>query len=159
MSLRDQLDAKAARRLFVPIPITDPGEDARRAAVDTATRLQLAKLANVQGSQLEELQARADAAAAVIAEHSVSIELKSMPPSDWEALTAAHLMSNGDDIDWRAMLPIALAASCVDESLEDPAWWASKLDDEGWTAGDVSALRRAIVQLNQWTPAAQLPKG
>lgn len=157
--LRDRLDAKARRRVVVPIPVTDPGDDARRTASEAAAALSIAGLAGLSETRQAELREAHETAQAQLEEHTAAVALLAMPAADWEALTAAYLLDDGEDLDWRGLLPHALAACCEDEDLQDADWWASKLDDPAWSAGDIAALRRAVLHLNQWAPPAFIPKG
>jgi hypothetical protein len=160
VSLRAQLEAKARRRIVVPIPITDPGDEARRRAEQAQATLTIARTAGVDGDRLHELELAATAAAALLAEHTVPVELLALPAADWEALRNAHLPADErEDLDWTALLPAALAACAADESLQDEDWWRERLADDAWSDGDLLALRRAVINVNQWAPQAYLPKG
>jgi hypothetical protein len=157
--LRTRLGAKAPRRAFVPISLADAGDDARRDVETARGELSIARAAGMSAEHVAGLEARFDAAEAAAAGNDVRVELVAMPSAQWEILTAEHMLPSGEDFDWRALLPHALAASCVDESLQDAAWWAERQEDPAWSSGDWTALRRAVLYLNQWSPGPYVPKG
>ena len=157
-SLRSRLEAKARRRVVVPIAVSDPGDAARRAAQEAADALAYGRLVGAKPPALKRLETAAAAAEAVLAEHTVDVELQAMASGDWEALVSANLL-NGEDLDQAAMMPEALAGCSVDESLRSPDWWRERLADPAWTAGDVRTLWQAVITVNSWAPPAHLPKG
>lgn len=159
MNLRERLTAKARRRVVVSIPVTDPGDAARRAAEQATAQVTVARLAGAPPDRVNELQDAADVAQAVLAEHTVDIALRALPAAEWEALTARHLLDNGEDLDWDELLPVALACCVEDTDLGDVDWWRERLREAAWTAGDVAALRRAVLHVNQWQPPVYVPKG
>lgn len=160
VSLRERLEAKARRRIVVPVQVSDPGDEARRRAEQAVTARNIAGYAGLQGEKLTELDAEVEAAEAALADHSVPVELLAMPAADWEALVALIVPADeSKPVDWTTGLPLALAACCVDESLRDAEWWAERLLDPAWASGDVAALRRAVISLHDWSPASYLPKG
>lgn len=165
-SLRDRLAAKSARRVVVPIQLSEPGQ--AQARVERAAQaLNLVQLEHVKSSEAERAAAaqaaqdEVDAARAAVAEHYLEVELRAMHPDEWEALVAAHpaAKDSEDPWDWGKVLPAALAECATDESLRDGDWWAAELASGRWTWGDVQALRMAVLHVNTRTPDVLVPKG
>lgn len=162
MSLRDRLAAKAGRprRVTVSIPVSDPGEGLRKQAEDAANALALADAGLVQDlaeGVLDALRTRAESLAAQIAEHYIDIDLRAVSPAAWEDILNDHRLDD-DDLAGTA-LPAMLAACCVDDDLQDAAWWAEHLGQPGWTFGEREALRSALLRLNGYHPRPSLGKG
>lgn len=162
MSLRDRLAAKAGRprRVTVSIPVSDPGEDLRKQAEEAANAVALADAGLVRDlaeGVHDALRSRAESLAAQVAEHYVDVELRAVSPAAWEDLLNDHRLDDDDLAD--TALPAMLAACCVNEDLQDEAWWADQLDQPGWTFGEREALRSALLRLNGYHARPSLGKG
>lgn len=154
-TLRDRLAAKARRQTTIQVPVEDT--TAAEAAVHEARAEWLAAAADGADQEAAE-QAYKDAIAAFEALHA-DIALQAMAPGDFEALVDAHT-DTGGEIDRTAFLPVALAASAVDESLRDEDWWAAQLAEPKWTDGERALLFRAVHALNDpATRVSAVPKG
>lgn len=144
--LREQLEAKARRRLVVPVQVSDPTEDQRTmTGAVHALRLAEARDPRDTGEVDAATAAVAEATAAVMA-HYAQVELQSLPGPEWEAAMAQW--TGEDGVDWDQALPPVLAVSCVDETVRDEQWWAQLLSGDAWTDGDRDQLKQALLLLN-----------
>ncbi|WP_182112887.1 hypothetical protein [Actinotalea sp. JY-7876] len=157
-SIRDRLAAKARRRVVIPVLVSDPTEDRRRAAVADAEFL-AAQARPARAGDLPALQEAAAAARAAVAQHFEDVAFRALRPDDLEALIAEH--SKGEEPD-RDALRAALAAECAeDEALRDEAWWREQLDPKttSWSSGERDQLYfELLTGLHYTVPAAALPK-
>ena len=169
MGLRDLIEGKQRRTAKVPILIGNPSA----AAAEVATfRVALAThLAEMDGKrpkkptkadQDREKQLRADLEeaerrhAAIV----VDVEVQSLPEDEWEAALAGLPEEARESYELNDILAVLLAASCVDEELQDADWWAAQLARPTWTDGDKSAISRTLLELNVLVPRlAALGKG
>lgn len=159
MSLRDQLDRKARRRVVVPVQVSDPAQDDRRAA-DARRQLALARVTpGMDPDALAELERLVEETTTALAAHFVDVAFVALRGDDFEALIAAHTGDDGD-LDRDRMRP-ALAAACAeDESLRDPDWWAEQFASDEWSAGERDNLyNRLFTELNYSVPSGGIPKG
>lgn len=154
--LRERLAAKARRRLVVPILVSDPSVD-QHTLNGAVVALQVAQAREeTQPGEVENLTTAVQEAAEAVKGHYVDVHMQALTASDWEAAMAKW---TGDTVDWAAALPPLLAASCVDEELQDEQWWSERLADDSWTEGDIDALRRALLLLNVSAADPTVPKG
>lgn len=156
MNLREQLESKQRRRLVVPVQITDPAaeERAMQAAVH-ALRLAEARDPR-QAGEVEACTAAVNEASAAVLDHYAQVELQSLPAPEWEAAMAQWTSEDG--VDWDNALAPVLALSCVDESVQDEAFWSELLATPSWTEGDRDQLKRALMILNVRAPDPLVPK-
>lgn len=160
-TLREQLAAKARRRIVFHVEMTDPGED-RRLVEQAEQKVMLNAAVGKDGPEREKFEADLKAAQQKLAEHYLQISFQAATPADYEALSAAHFKGKtDDDIDTAVVLP-ALAAICaVDEELQDEVWWLETLSPatSTWSAGERSDLYNRLVELNLASPDVRIPKG
>ena len=112
----------------------------------------------------EEQQARIDAAkAALAAELVVTLEVKCLPPAEWDSLVAAHPPVDGSNMQWnpRTFIP-AVCAACVvppdDETPYTVTEWNELVRAHGaLSTGEEELLYITAVQLN--TRAVQVDTG
>lgn len=159
MSLRERLQAKARRRVTVNVQVTDPADDARRAA--EARVMLLAAQANPDRvDELPALERAVEEADDAVAAHMVAVEFEQLTDADFEAVVAAHTTDDGVDQD--AVLPVLAAACAVDEDLQDEEWWAEQLDPTSgvWSPGERDHLYYKIYsELHYAIPSGVVPKG
>lgn len=165
MSLRERLEAKekVRRQLAVPILVSDPTQD--QVDLNTlAIALQAAQNRDDEGA-VKQLLPQVQAQAEKVQAHWESVLLQSLPKDVWRAVNAAwqttEVTEDGPQVvtDWDEALPPLLAESCVDEDLQDEAWWKVELAKPGWSEGDVNALKLALLRLNVEAVDPQVPKG
>lgn len=154
--LRSRLEAKAVRRAYVPVQVSDPGGDRTRMEEANAAYLRASLGSGVLPEVREEAERALTAAKAAVDTHYVEVWLRALRADDYEALVGAHLSDDG--VDWDKALPVALAASAEDESLQDADWWAEQLARDSWTEGDRRQLKTAVLYLNSQAPDPRLPK-
>lgn len=160
-SLRDRLEAKTARRVVVPVQVSEPGEALARAEQAAREVQLLGALGRATDEERTAAEAKAEKARQAVAEHYLNVELAALRPDAWEAIIATHTPAEGseDPFDWEKVLPVALAECAVDESLRDADWWARQLGSGAWSWGDVHALRQAVLHINGRGPDVLVPKG
>lgn len=158
LSLREQIEAKDRRRIFVPVQLSDPGVDAARAR-DLNT---LALAAEVDGSSVEQLAeavAARDTALAAVDAHFADVEFRALVPDEFEALINRHTDGEGD-LNRRALCAELAAACAVDESVKDADWWAAQFEGGTWSKGEFDGLyMRLFTELNYSAPSRSVPKG
>ncbi|HEX6468620.1 MAG TPA: hypothetical protein VF069_05940 [Streptosporangiaceae bacterium] len=153
-SIRERLEAKRRRTAVVPVLVSDPSEDQQAAVtLQQAHALRLRE----EGYDSAVGAAAVEAAAARVREHWADVHLQSLPPAEWEMIVSTHTGETG--IDWDAVLALLLAHSCIDPDLRDEEWWAARLADDAWSAGDTAALKRALLLLNVDAFDPYVPKG
>lgn len=159
MSIRDQLAGKARRRVVIPVQVSDPTEDDRRAAEARGERALAAATPGIDPDALAALDERVHQTTVALAAHFVDVAFVALHPRKFEALIAAHTTDKGD-VDRDALRP-ALAAACAeDEDLRDEAWWAAQLASGNWSTGERDDLyRRLFTELNYSVPSGSIPKG
>ncbi len=157
-SLKEKLEAKQRRRLVQPIPITDSSQDNQLwMGVLAALQLEQQKEGEERSdARLASLQKQLDDAWERVRSHYADVEMQSMPRDEWNA---AMLEWQGEEgINWPAALAPLLAASCVDEDLQDESWWRAQLEQDTWSEGDTNSLRMAVLTLNVDGMDARVPK-
>lgn len=164
MSLRQKIEAKAARTAVLPIQVGDAAAAAAevatvRAALSIHNEL-LRQRVEEGGEELEEDRRRADSlreqlGAAVAAEREtvVSVTLRALPPDLWDAILEAAPEDEEEGVDLSAVRAALLAESCVDEDLRDEAWWAEQLARPSYSKGDLLAINRVLLELNLNVPS------
>jgi hypothetical protein len=162
MSLRDRLEAKARRRLSVPVLVSDPSED--QGELNTL----FVALRAAQGREDEDaaklLAAQVDAQAAKVQSHWASVELQALPRDEWRAANAlwqtVETTEDGPQVvtNWDEALATLIAQSCVDPELQDTEWWTQQLAKPGWSEGDSHAFQLALLRLNVDSADPQVPK-
>lgn len=156
--LRERLEAKDRRKLTQPIQVSDSTED-QQTWMGVAAALQLAQSKPDEerdDAAITNLLKQLDDAHTRVRSHYVDITLQSMPRDDWNA--AMHEWDDEDSIRWPEALAPLLAASCVDEELQDEEWWKEQLARDTWSEGDTSALKAALLRLNVDALDARYPK-
>jgi len=160
MNLKERLQGKQRRRLSVPILVSDPSED--QAALTTL--LVAVNAAAERPDEVALLQPQVEEQAEKVRSHWVQVELQSLPKDVWREVNAAwqtvETTEDGPQVvtNWDEALAPLLAASCVDEDVQDEAWWAEQLTQPGWSEGDVNALKLALLRLNVEAIDPQVPK-
>lgn len=156
MSLREQIEAKRRRTARLPVLVGDPSSAAAEVA---ELRKQLARLD--PGDKAGESRIRADleAVAARQAELVAWVGLQSLPDDEWDEVVGPLQPSDGGLPDLTPVLPVLLAASCVDVELQDGEWWSQQLKRPEWTDGDKAAMQAKLFELNVYAPSGDLGKG
>lgn len=158
-SIRDRIAGKQRRRVVVPILLSDPTED-QNLWMGAYTAHEQAKRRDPQDeAEIADLQRQLDEHQERVNAHTVEVELLSLPQGEWEAAQAEWVTESGDSLDWKNALPHLLAASCVDEELQDAEWWTTILAGEAWTEGDLDALKTGLLHINISAPDPRVPKG
>lgn len=164
LSVKERLAAKAARRSTLDIATDDPSEAYeayQRAEIALGTAGMDPKTGEsreVSDEDAARLVAERDAAQEAYNELFISVSVKALPADEWEALLEAHQLDGDRDpevddiVDWPALLPMLLAASCEDEDLQDPDWWAETLTGPGWSKGQKLELQSRLTRLNVEIP-------
>lgn len=157
-SLKDRLAAKAARRIVIPIGITEPGE-AQEALLAAKMALTLSTRdgeVTPSAAERKKLTNAVDAAQKAYDDCFVDVPFTAVSSSDYEALMEAHARPDpGEDeelIEWDACLPELVAASCEDPELRDPAWWREQFAKDTWSTADKMQLRFTLERLNMDVP-------
>lgn len=158
MTQRDLLRARRLPREKVTLA-------ADSAAYGAAMRELVAAMADAGQSPTAEQQARVDAArAASEAQMVVKLEVKCLPPAEWEALIAAHPAPPSEpNMSWNlATFRPAVCAACVvppdDETPYTLAEWNELVRVHGaLSAGEEDLIFMTAVQLN--TRAVQVGAG
>jgi hypothetical protein len=93
---------------------------------------------------------------------AVPVEVRALPPVEWEALIALHPPEDPTKVRWddATFRPAALAA-CVyapDGSQRDEQWWANLWKVGTVTAGELYALYAAVIRLNEHGPQPRVGK-
>lgn len=160
MNLKERLEGKQRRRLSVPILVSDPSED--QAALSTL--LAAFNAATGRDDEIRLLQPQVEEQAEKVRSHWVQVELQSLPKDVWREVNTAwqtvETTEDGPEVvtNWDEALAPILAASCVDEDLQDESWWSGQLAQPGWSEGDVNALKLAVLRLNVDAVDPQVPK-
>jgi len=145
--------------VIVPIQLSDPGDDQRRALGAAAALFQARQRDPVDDAEVADLERQVAEAETAVASHHEMVELRALSSVEWETKSAEYVNADGDGIDWAVAIPGLLAASCVDEDLRDPEFWAGVVSAESWSEGDNDAVKTALLHLNVWAPDPRLPKG
>jgi hypothetical protein len=157
VTLRDRLQGKTRRRIAVPVAVSDPTAALERME-GARQRAQLAELTPAGVS--EEMRAELEAAAAAVREHYVDVVFQSLPAWQFEAFLASRQRpdEDGEDsgVDWSQGLPVLAAECAEDDDLRDVEWWRGHLAE--WSAGELTALRLALLHVNTTTPNPHVPK-
>lgn len=160
LSVKERLAAKAARRSTLDIATDDPSDAYaayQRAEVALGTagvNPQTGETREVSDEDLKRLVELRDAAKADYDAMFIAVSVKALPADEWEALLDAHQLDGDRDpevedvVDWAELLPLLLAASCEDEDLQDPDWWAETLSGPGWSKGQKLELQTRLTRLN-----------
>lgn len=162
MSIRERIQAKQRRRSVIPILVSDPSQD--------VVELQAVSVALGQAgargddAAVAQLQSQAEELGEKVQSHWAHVEILALPSAEWEAAVAAYqtITVNEDGptavMDWATCLAPILAASCVDPELQDAEWWQAQLSSDGWSEGDLDAVRGAVLRLNVEAAEARAPK-
>lgn len=159
MSLRERLQAKARRRVTVTVQVTDPADDARRAA-EARVLLLAAQTDPTRADELPALERAVEEADAAVAANMVDVTFEQLTDADFEAVVAAHTTDDG--VDQAAVLPVLAAACAVDEDLRDEQWWTDQLDPASgvWSPGERDHLYfKLYSELHYAIPSGVVPKG
>lgn len=161
MTLRDRLRARQLPTRTVPLTGDRAAYEAAERELDEA----FAALANEQarGSfDLDVERARVDLARSALDELPVErIVLRALPPSDWEALIAAHpAPADQPGAMWNVytLRPELLAASVVLPEGEESPDWDEMYRGGHLTAAELGSLFNAAVELNARAPQVSTGK-
>lgn len=154
MGLWERLQDKAVQRAQVPIVVGDlraAQQDLTRAqgvlaAHDLAVRGKAKPTAGDKRKTVS-LTERVTQALAGLSATIEMVDVQSMYAPDYEALISAHLTADGDT-NLATLLPALMAASCVDEELQDEGKWAEQFTRPVWSEGEFLQLREALMGLN-----------
>ncbi len=155
MSLRDRLEGRPRKTAVVRL--ARGNAEGLKVAVFEAAR----KLAEVRSDGFDDhlaAEALDDAQTRLEAEGEDVVEFGALPPSDFEAISAAHTLDDGK-LDVDRMRPVLLAASAVDESLRDEEWWRESFASHRFSAGDQQTLWLAAYRVNAEFGTVGVPKG
>lgn len=162
MSLRDRIEAKAARTVLLPLQV---GDSAGAAAEVTTIREALgihnqllAQRVAEGGEETEEDRTRAEslreqlnAARQREAETVVMVELQALAPDVWDQILE-RLPEGEDGVDLTEVRAALLAESCVDPDLRDEEWWAEQLARPVYSKGDLLSINTMLLRLNLNVP-------
>jgi hypothetical protein len=170
-SLRERIEGKTRRTLAFPLQVGDTAAAAadvaaQRGALDLHQQQVRARLDAHGGVPTEDeakrtivLRGALKDALARQADTVATIVLQALPDDEWDTVLGGADVDDAGDIvldDVRAAL---LAASCVDESLRDEAWWVGQLARPEFSKGDQLALTNALMRLNLNVPDGRQGKG
>ena len=170
-SLRDRIEAKTRRTASFPLQVGDGAAAAEdvavhRAALEMHLNKVQQRVAESGGAQTEEEQKRTIVLRGALKEAKdgqadtvVMVELQALPDDEWDAILGEALEDEAGDIDLDDVRGALLAASCVDETLRDQAWWDSQLADPKFSKGDKIAITNTLLRLNLNTPDGRAGKG
>jgi hypothetical protein len=162
MSLRERLEAKARRRLSVPVLVSDPSQD--QAELNTL----FVALSAAKGRDDEDaaalLLAQVEDQTEKVQSHWALVWLQSLPKDVWREVNAAwqtvETTEDGPEVvtNWDEALAPLIAESCEDPDLQDEKWWSDQLAKPGWSEGDTNAFKLALLRLNVDAADPQTPK-
>lgn len=95
---------------------------------------------------------------------SVEVEVRALPPVEWDALVALHPPAGEDAARMRwddAGFRPALLAACVfapDGSQRDAAWWEQLWTSGGVPAGEIETLYFTAIAVNDRAPLSSTGK-
>lgn len=171
MSLRDRIAAKTRRTASFPLQVGDAAAAAaevgvRRAALELHQNRVQQRVTEQGGQQTDEEQKRTIVLRGALEEakdrHAdtvVMVQLQALPDDEWDAILGDAPEDENGDIDLDDVRGALLAASCVDETLRDQAWWESQLARPEFSKGDKIAITNTLLQLNLNTPDGRSGKG
>lgn len=162
MSLRELIEAKQRRTAKLPILVGNPSvaaaevEAARRALVLheelLARKPSGKKPTAAEKRRTETLRADLKSVVEKFQQMTIEVELQSLPDDEWEALFGDLEPGEDGEIDLTSIHAPLLAASCVDEELQDADWWKQQLSRPEWTDGDKGLISRILLELNLYAP-------
>lgn len=157
-SLRERLEAKARRRVTIPVQVAeDPAEVARFVEGARALLSTLRHTEPPDDKAISSAEVALTAAEEALAACWVHIPFQALLPADMEALLAEHA-TTGTDEDDRVILP-HLAAECVlDPDLRDAAWWHDQITGV-WSYGERTKFTADLFALNYSAASGNVPKG
>lgn len=166
-SLREQLEAKARRTGSIPIQVGDlPAAGARvdRCKIDLDLYLNVRETSGAEvpeeGDEREQqLRAALLKAMAAMSDAVVQVQVTALPDDEFDMLWADVEPNDDGRLDSDELRAAFLAASCVDEELQDPAWWLEQLSLPSWSKGDKLAVDKYLLDLNMATPVGNAGKG
>lgn len=158
LSLRERLEAKARRRVTLPVQVGDDPTPAVQLVEGATFALAVARGAEtVDEAAVATAEEALAAAQAGLAEHWVHVEFVALDPDDMERLLAAHQGADGE-LDTDSAVPYLAAECAVDESLGDPQWWADHITAK-WSYGERTQFTSDLFNLNYSAPSRNVPKG